>query len=157
MWGNGSTERWRKGNLFLTPGTPQTAGSVSPGAHPPKSGNMCHLQDAAKICGTMKRYVLCFPSDIKTEVMCLEWISPHHARKIYAGQISLWDCFDVRQIAIFPSIALSMSLMNRRRIFELQLTQQNQNHSGLCSGYGSKSMLAMIMFVGFLYFLYYLQ
>lgn len=106
---------------------------------------MCHLQDVAKNCGTMTRYVLFFPSDIIAEVMSLERISLHHARKIHAGQISLWDFFDARQIALLLGIALNMSLMTRVCTFELPLTQWRQNLLGLFSGYGFEPMLAIIV------------
>lgn len=39
---------------------------------PPKLVNMCHLQDVANNCGTLKRYVLFFLSDIIAEAMCLQ-------------------------------------------------------------------------------------
>lgn len=160
MWVNGARERrgaWGKGKEFFpAPERLQNIGSVSPGAHSQKTGNMCHLQDGAKNCGTMKRYVLFFPSDIIAEVMCLEWISPNHARKIN-GQISLWDFSDARQIAIVLSVALSMRLMQRSCRLELTYTQWHQNLSGLFWGCGSEPIFAIrLIFLGVLYFLYYL-
>lgn len=94
----------------------------------------CHLQDVAKKCSIMKSYVLFFPSDIRAKVMHLEWISLHYARKIYAEQISLWDIFDARQIALLLSTALSQELMNRSCTLQQPLTQWHQNLSGLFWG-----------------------
>lgn len=102
-----------------------------PWTHSQRSGNMCHLQDVAKKCSIMKSYILFFPSDIRAKVMHLEWISLHYARKIYAEQISLWDIFDARQIALLLSTALSQELMNRSCTLQQPLTQWHQNLSGL--------------------------
>ena len=112
------------------PGRLQSTDSVSAEAHPQKTGNMCHLQDGAKT-GIMKRYILFLPSDIIAKVMCLEWISPYYARKFYAGQISLGDFSDARQIATVLSIALSMPSVKRSCTLELTPTQQHRNLPGL--------------------------
>lgn len=81
---------------------------------PRKVVSMCHLQDLAN------RKAIFY--DTIAEVMCLEWISLYHARKISTGQISLWEFFDTTQMPIVPSIALSMPFKIRSCTFELLLT-----------------------------------
>ena len=98
---------------------------------PRKVAIMCYMQDAASDSGPVKMCLLFFPTDAIAEVMCLEWVSTHHNRKMQAGQISRGDFFDATQVPAVLSIALRRPLRNRSRTSDPSLTQQCPNLSGL--------------------------